>query len=422
MAEMYPKQFLKSLGPLFRDYRKKSGYSVRDIARSANVAHTIVFDIENRKIIPNPETLEDLFNTLGIPLYKDPVTLWPLKDTLDAFFQVFYTKQLHEMTMYFDSLKRGEEILLHSPLRIEYLFSRALHSLVIKNENVDTTIEWLESLKDCYTERQNQALILIKGMNAYNKKHYDKAFDFFIKGEDENASFNMNHLTYYYLAFTADKLFKKELSLYYARIASDKYSNANNFQRKIDLDLLLAKNMIEVGNYQTAENYLNSIRFAVTNSDSEESDRQWLLNLRSYLSYVRGDYEHASELLKDSKEDNIVSTLLKAFIGYRTHRYEDAKAHLRKMRTFKGVHYETYRNCALVFLEHLDEEVNTDELQKALDYVLNHPYDLETIHARSFFTALVIEYYEDKGQCKKALDIAKTWIHRHTTNYTSETK
>lgn len=421
MSEIYPKQFLKSLGPLFQDYRKKAGYSVRDIAKSANVAHTIVFDIENRKIVPNPKTLEDLFDTLGIPIYKDGETLWPLRDTLDAFFQVFYTKQFREMRMYYDSLLKGERILMHSPLRIEYLFSKVLFTLTLKNDSADSMIESLESMKDCFTDRQAQALLLVKGMNAHIKKDYDTAFDYFIKGENINTSSNMNHLTYYYLAFTSDKLFKKELSLYYARIASDKYSNANNFQRKIELDLLLAKNMIEVGNYQTAENYLNSIRFAVSNSEGEKSDREWLLNLRSFLAYVKKEYDYALELLEDAEETNEGSILLRAFIAFRKKRYEEAKTQLRKLRTYEGTPNEMYRKCALLFLHHLGEDVDSKDLKKGITYILEHAYDLETLHARSFFTNLVIEYYENRGQYQKALEIAKGWIRRNTSDDSNET-
>ncbi len=410
MGELYPRQFLKSLGPLFQGKRKESGFSVRDIARSANIAHTIVFDIENKKIVPNPETLEDLFGTLGIPLYKNAETLWPLRDTLDAFFEAFHQDRIHEMTLYYQSLRKGEEILMHSPLRIEYMFTIMIHSLVIEERNVLSHIHDMESLRDCFTDYLGHTLELLKGMNSFIAEDYDAAFEKLIGNEKRTTFETIRNLTYYYLAFISDRLFKKELSLYYARIATENFSDANNFKRKLDLDLLLAKNMIEVGNLRTAQEYLDSIRYAITNSDADGSDKQWFRNLQAFLSYIRKDYDEAFEFIKEAKADNFSAALLKAFIAYRKENISEAKNHLRSINGIKEQGNRLYAQSATIFLHRLGEEVDPEKLEHAIHYVLEHPLNFETLHARMFFTNLIIEYYENIRDYKRALEIAKTII------------
>lgn len=421
MSELYPRRFLKSLGPVFQEYRKESGFSVRDIARSANISHTIVFDIENRKITPNPDTLKDLFETLGVPLYNDAATLWPLKDTLDAFFEVFYTKQEHEMAMYYQSLLKGERILTHSPLRIEFLFAKAINTIMLENKDASTILESLEEIKDCFTDQQSQSLLVLKGMNAYVNGEYNLAFKLFITAEEQITASNLNHLTYYYLAFTSDKLFKKELCLYYARIASDKYSDANNFNRKLQLDLLLAKNMIELGNLTIAEDYLNSIHYAIGNSDGQREDKLWLLHLQSYLHQIRGNYRKSNEFLEETASDNIYSILLKTFNAYYQNKHEESREHLRRILQFKEKRYEIYRNCAKILLDDLGEKSDPEELNSAMEYVIDNTSELETKHARTFFTNLIIRYYENKGAYKKALDAAKRVIDQHDSTNGNET-
>lgn len=421
MSELYPRRFLKSLGPLFQEYRKESGFSVRDIARSANISHTIVFDIENRKVVPNPETLKELFDTLGVPIYRDPETLWPLKDTLNAFFEVFYTKQEREMDMYYQSLMKGEKILMHSPLRIELLFAKAINTMVLEKRGASGILELLEGMKDCFTDHQVQSLLVIKGMNAYVNGDYNPAFSHFITAEEQVTSFNLNHLTYYYLAFTADKLFKKELCLYYARIASDKYSDANNFNRKLQLDLLLAKNMIELGNLTIAEGYLKSIRYAVGNTDGEKEDKQWLLNLQGYLHQIRGEYRKSNSVLENSDGNNIGAVNLKAFNAYYQNKHEETREHLRKILRFEGESYRIYRYCAIILLDELGEKKDLTELETAMDYVLDNTFALETKHARTFFTNLIIRYYENRGDYKRALDAAKRAIDQYDSTDRNET-
>lgn len=412
---------MKSLGPLFQEYRKESGFSVRDIARSANISHTIVFDIENRKIIPNPDTLKELFQSLGVPLYKDADTLGPLKDTMDAFFEAFYTKQEHEMDMYYQSLLKGERILIHSPLRIEFLFAKALNAIVLDKKDATTILESVGKMNDCFTDFQTQLLLLVKGMNAYVNREYTVAFKCFITAEAHVTISDLNHLTYYYLAFISDKLFKKELSLYYARIASDKYSDANNFNRKLQLDLLLAKNMIELGNLQIAEDYLKSIGYAVGNSDGAKADKQWLVNLQGYLHQIRGDYQTSNEYLMDNDDDNIGAVLLKAFNAYYQNKHETTREYLKAILRFKDDAYRIYRYCAVILLDDLGEKRGLSELEEKMEYVLDHTFALETKHARAFFTNLIIRYYESKGEYKKALDAAKRVIDQHDATTRNET-
>ena len=207
---------MKCLGRLFKDYRMSSGFSIRSIAKTANISHTIVFDIEQGKITPNPTTLAELFDVLKIPFYDDPEVLWPLRDLINEFFYSFHHKEDERIKLYYKSLLRDKNILLHSPLRPHFIFAKIMYLVEFQQLDATELIEELDYLKEFFIPIQKQSFLLLKGINAFNNKKFTDAFRFFNKSKDEDVYDDITFLANYYVAFTADKFFKKELSLYYS--------------------------------------------------------------------------------------------------------------------------------------------------------------------------------------------------------------
>jgi hypothetical protein len=166
---------------------------------------------------------------------------------------------------------------------------------LVEFQQLDATelIEELDYLKEFFIPIQKQSFLLLKGINAFNNKKFTDAFRFFNKSKDEDVYDDITFLANYYVAFTADKFFKKELSLYYSFIISEYYSKNNNFQRKIDIDFLQAENMILLGNYDEAEEFLKGIRYALINIKGTKYEKDYLMNLYAYLFYMRKDFTKA---------------------------------------------------------------------------------------------------------------------------------
>ncbi|MGM0435535.1 MAG: helix-turn-helix domain-containing protein [Bacillota bacterium] len=422
-TQLYPKEHLKCLGKNFRDHRKESGYSIRDVARTANISHTIVFDIEQGKMTPNPVTLAELYDVLGIPFYDDPDVLWPLRDVITEFFQAFHHKEFEKADMFYDSLKKGEKYLTHSALKPHYLFAKTMYHLEFKAEDATKYIEELEHFKEFFIPIQVQSFNLLKGINAFNNNRLNAAFTLLSKAEKMDEFHDLTVLARYYLAFTADKLFKKELSLYYAFVVSEHYSENNNFKRKIDIDFLQAKNMIELGNYKEASDYLNSIHYAIVNFKSMESDREWLTVLHTYLSFMEKDYGKAMEYINQVNNHYLlVKYMIRALIYTKMDDMEKTRESLDLLIEAESDSVPIYQSIGIIQAHNAGMAIDEDQVEKAIDTVLAHPYEIKTIYIHYYTNTLIIEYYESKGDLKSALKVAKTLLDFYGLKNIDETK
>ncbi len=420
---LYPKEHLKCMGRVFKQYRKESGFSIRDVAKTAKISHTIVFDIEQGKVTPNSSTLSELFEVLGIPFYDDPDILWPLRDITIEMFYSFHHKEEEKVEMYYQSLLRGEKILMHSALLPHFLFAKAIYEVEFTDKDATSTLDELEYFSDYFMPIQKQGLIMLKGINEFNNTNLSKAFNLLNKAGKMDVFSDITNLSRYYQAFTADKLFKKELSLYYAFIVSEHYSENNNFKRKIDIDILQAKNMIELGNYQEAKEYLNSIHYAITNFNNMHGDKDWLLNLYAYLLYMQKDYQTALYYADQvENQNNLIKHLVYSILFTRMDKKTKAKRSLDFLMNAKTASTPIYQSIAVILAENAGYEINENTMLKAIDTVLTHPYEIKTTYIHSFTNELIIKYYENKGDLNKALEVAKRMLYFYSVNNIDETK
>ena len=410
-TQLYPKEHLKCLGKVFKEHRKESGFSIRDVARTANISHTIVFDIEQGKMTPNPVTLTELYDVLGIPFYADPDVLWPLRDVITEFFSAFHHKEFEKGEMFFDSLKKGESYLTHSPLRPDYLFAEAMYLVEFKGEDATKTLKQLEYFKEFFIPIQVQGLNLLKGINEFNNNRLNAAFLLLNKAEKMDVFHDISLLARYYLAFTADKLFKKELSLYYAFVVSEHYSENNNFKRKLDIDFLQAKNMIELGNYKEASDYLNSIHYAIANFDSMENNKEWLLVLHAYLSYMKKEYTKTLEFInRVNNHYPLVKYVVYAVVYTKMGEMKKALESLNLLIEAESDGIPLYQSIGIIQAHNAGMTISEERVEKAINIVLSHPYEIKTTYIHYYINTLIVEYYESKGELKSALNVAKTML------------
>ena len=269
----YHKDNLKVLGRLFKDYREQSGFSVRGISRSINISHAVISEIENCKIHPNLETLKELYGTIGIELCTDADFLDQQSARIQELYDTLYYMEYEKARLLLEKLRKNDERLRHSPLRIDYLLADKLGSVMLDRESADVDFHVLSEEVDHMSREQHLIYRLGHGVKLFYALDYKTAVEWFEMNLGSNKD-KLSVLNTYYLSHAYHKVFRNYLSIRYADETADALNRHNNIKRRLEIDILKAQKHIDNGAYDSAKNLLLSLENALRIQYNDETARK----------------------------------------------------------------------------------------------------------------------------------------------------
>ncbi len=299
---------LKILGRLFRMHRVKANFSLRGIARSENIAHTLVSDIENAKIYPNAETLKGLFRQVGVKLWTDMDALAEIKADIDKFHDAIYYREHDYARRIFNKYGMKNNRLFYSLLLVDYVLMRLIASSVLENDYDEQEIERLKVFYEHMNESQKQIFNVVQGRHFVDTGDLGTAKKVLLRNHNLNVNTKVSGATYSLLAECAKRTYHAFDAVDYGRQASNLHAEHANLPRKIEIDALVVNVLIDIGRFRDARKMLNIITMTVDENDKETCvTRRYLRFLWSYYYFRLNRPKQALETLMSvhhSEDDN----------------------------------------------------------------------------------------------------------------------
>jgi len=408
---LYHKDSLKILGKLFKRYREDNGYSVRGIARSHNIAHTVISQIENAKIHPNVETLKILFSALDQTLYMDEVFLNVQRENLEGLYDAIYYLDDDQRNHYRQLIEADYDKLMHSVLRIDTLMILCLDTLIAK-ESLQK--EHLSEIKEAYhylCKEQLETYNLLMGLNDFYTHNYSKAVKHLFKNLESIGEGKRYVLSLYYLAFASHKLFRNYLSFQYADKATKFLSRHNNLRRKLEIDLLKAQKQIDNASYDDANSILMNLENSLHYHENQPRTMQRFKTFKTYIAYSSARYEEALRIIDTIERKSPMYIFLKALILHRLERDQEALALFREVETYEDdMPNNQFVLLARLMINNITDEGDEALINKTIETITANPYRFITIHLYYLAFDLIIAYYKKRKYYKKVMEITEIML------------
>ncbi|MEC9485040.1 MAG: helix-turn-helix transcriptional regulator [Candidatus Izemoplasma sp.] len=395
---------LKLLGVLIRYNRNQKGLSLRQLAKLSNMSHTLISTIETGKVIPNKDTLRDIFDVLNIDFYDSDVLE-------DDFYQLSNKLKNHLFNYEFDEAENIANVLFkhenkyeNSPLLIDYILVKYLYLVLPSNPtiNYDAQLKTLETIYEYLTNEQKQMWQFIKGMNYINTRRFKQATEYLLKarklGDHKITPFINAFLTYTYvhrymymdaIEIGRKTILQLEKDMNYkwameVRLTQGKafslvrrfnkakaiYDQVRKFCSQFDVPGLLSKCNLYTAEMYHRSNDLESARFFI-----EQIDKRGLYY-----------YYSAFHIYGKLGEKEKVKTL-----------YQEIQKHPDYKHS-----YRTRLITSIMYRMFIKGDQTSKEYAKQLEELLNIAIKGEQQETIELVSELLIQYYSEKRQYKNA--------------------
>ncbi len=410
---LFFKENLRILGQVYKHEREEQGYSLRGVARSARVAHTVVSDIENGKTCPNIETLQLLYETLAIKFCTSDEFLTNMKQTMEQLMDATYYRNNENITAYLSVLNAHHKRLRYSPLRIDFLLIRALGTVEkLECEKPCEDFFLLEAYQNHLSAEQIILYSLTKGIYLYKTAKFDDAERSFKKVLSLTNNDRYKAMTLYYMAKISDYHYHNHPSYNRAKEASVIFTYHQNAQRKLVTDLLLVKKTIEIAYFDEAENIFKNLEHIFRLNHQNMSYKKVYLLMKSYFAFVKNEYDEALNLIQDLDLTYPLDLFYKAYLLYVTNQKEETINVLTNLINMNVVdRQKRFVASGYLFLDYLGyEHIDASALEHAADVIAHQPYNFKYVYMHYFVYDLLMSFYDKRNRTKAMADASKKWI------------
>ncbi len=395
---------LKLLGILIRYNRNQKGLSLRQLAKLSNMSHTLISTIETGKVVPNKDTLKDLFDVLDIDFYDSGV----LKDD---FYQLSEKLKKHLFNYEFEDadnvaeqLFKNEHKYENSPLLIEYTLIKYLYLVVPNNRtiNYDVQLKTLETVFEYLTNPQKQMWLFIKGVNYSNTRRFNQATEYLLRarklGDYTLDPYINAFLTY---AYVNRYMFMDSIEIGKKTILQ--LEQSMNYKWAMEVRLTRGKAYSLVRRYDKAKELYDLVR--------KFSSQFNVPSLLSKCDLYTAEMYHRSNDLESARyyiekvQDKGLYYYYAAFHIYGKLGEKDIVKDLYKDIQQLPDYKHSYRTRLIVAIMHrmfILGDQTSDEYGKQLKELLEIAIRGEQQEAIEVVSELIIDYYGDKRQYKSA--------------------
>ncbi len=405
----YSRESLKILGRLFRNFREQKGYSIRGVARSARLSHTVVSDIENCKIHPNQDTLKELYRTVGITMFFDVEEISSLKHLLAAFNNAVYYTHPDDVDMYYEALKKRTKRLLHSPLRVDFLLAKETYRSFRQQKRQHKVLHDLEEIYEYLTPEQKQMYNLILAVKHFHNSQFVAALKYLNKNLEISEPQNFYAVTISYLARVYDFLFKNHRSLKCALEAAKLHTSLNNTYRKMEIEVVVVKKYVDLGDLEEAENTIRYLKQSLNRTlRFREAFQRVIARMEAYLAFAKGDCEQALQHFKTAKEDVPRFWFYRAYLNHELGNTDEVQNCLDQIEKHPtGKERDFFFSAGRLFLAHIGRKVPEEQRKKAADTIRKNMDLIRNAPLYYMVIEMLITHYEGCGDQATALEVAK---------------
>ncbi len=418
----YPKDNLKILGNLFKHYRIKRGYSLRGAARSVNVSHTVISDIENCKICPNVNTLQMLYRTVGLTLEISPETIRERKAVLQRLYDAIYFQRNDSIDALFSEMKKHTHSYLFSPLRVEYMLATDAYRTVMGKRNAGRVLTDLEHFYDSLSTFQKQTLNTVKGIAFFLERRYTDALNSLKEAVSFHSSKKVEAVALSYLAYTYDALYLFHRSLHTSKEAAKAHSRLMSPIRKIHVDLLTVKSLIDLKKLEEAEKHLQSLGQVVHQPEYNTINTKDNFSiLRAYLAFVQRRFTDTYEHLGKIPVSSALLLFAKAGVAYYMKDNERLREHIEELESISSDNAAYYKAAGALLQDAAGIEQDAKTLESAANTMLKGQHDSKNIYIHYLLYKLMLGYFESHKKTNKALEVMKkhfAFTHRRDLDVT----
>ena len=415
-ASLYPKSNLKILSKRFRKIRIENEYSLRGIARSENIAHTLISDIETGKVYPNVDTLKDLYKHVNIDLLVGEVELGILKRELDTYKSAVYFREDDMATVLLDKMREKHDVFMSSIFYIDYILALVLHSVVIEKRYDNLLLDEIESYYEDLSDELKKEFNLVKTSTLLYQLNIKAAKRYVNRNLSLKGSVSTAAMTYSLLATISKRLFQSYNAIDYAKKASDLHASQANLAEKLRADLLICHVLIEVERFKDAQIILNNISVSIEKNDTRTAFvDEYLHFLWSYYYFRKGDGDKALEFLIKDKSPTSLSEpayyFFKAEILVKLNRYDEAIATLEQgLKKRRSKEVSLFDKLNTLYLWDLKDAYDADNFESLLLEVIDCPEKFIDLPVLNLTYRIGLNFYEYQGRCDAITALAKRFM------------
>lgn len=401
------------IGSLIKFHRTKQGLTQQTLADGiCSVPH--LSKIENNSKEANEETIRLLLERLSIDLQDVEKLEVEIKELLKQFTDQMYYLEVEEAKITFSNLQLKEELIPFTEYLYLYeLFKTRFYLLLNSIEKVENQLKWLNAHKSNFSQQEmylhnyiSALVLMLRG----NMEEADKQLSELIE-KSFISSEHLGELSYNF-SLVKSSLSEYGASIYYGKNALQQFKEDFNFVRIVNTQMLLAINYSRANMFNEAE---ESYKHLIRNTRILK-----MSNLLPRIYHNMGDlyytmdnheksclyFDKAMDLLPEESELYMLCLYNKAISENQLNDKENSEANFKKLYSIasrsKILHYQLFSKFYSMYINNQEADAMNFLEHKILPYTKRH---LELKESHRHFAHLLSEYYKDRGQYDKALEL-----------------
>ncbi|PAT01447.1 hypothetical protein CI105_06960 [Candidatus Izimaplasma bacterium ZiA1] len=402
--------YSKEIGILIRMNRIKKGYSLRQFADLAMISHTHISNIEIGKIVPNINTIKELFKILDIDFTLDKEISKEFHELFNKLYMFCYKAEFNEAKAIIKQIVLNKSKYEYSTFSVDYKLTLIAYDIFTNSSsyNVDFLLDQLENVFFSLNSSQQQLFHFFKGVNHYNKREAKLAIDNLLLALDFGGK-NITKLGIkFYLAKSYSRMNNSYKSITLFKEAAAGFDSDANYARSIECMLGQAIDFSRMRRFDEAYKlYMSVMTFAKKYKD-KKLENDTLLYLTSF--YIRkNDYDSALDCI-----NNCVPRMseryyfYKVYTHYKREEYDLCFNYINSFLDLDQVH----DNIRLVYLlEVLRYQIKprknlVESYEEKLIFLIKQAEKSHYYELLEMSYGFYIDFLRSKRNYKKALEYA----------------
>jgi len=295
--DSFEKENLKVLGLIVRVKRNKMGYSLRDLAQLTNISHTLISNFEQGKLIPNQDTIKDIFSVLDLRFYTDPLISEKFNKLYNTVFNHIIVYEYEDARRVIQEIEANQEQFENSVEAVNYAIIRCLFYSISNMyfADFDRILAQYEVVVDFLSPNQQQLYFFVKGLDFVNREYYYDARKNFEKAL-ECGNKNLDLLIKEYYVISLSKANKYVDAGFIARECIVEFERDTNYIRAMRLRTRIAYDYYRINKFEEAEALYKSV--LVFAEKFQVQDLQDRCNTRlAHLHFQKQDFKSTEEYI-----------------------------------------------------------------------------------------------------------------------------
>jgi transcriptional regulator with XRE-family HTH domain len=399
----YHEDNLFILGRWFSRERKQRGYSTRGLSRASNITPSLISDIENQKVRPHIETLQQLYAQLNLTFITEMDRLAAIQENILSLYYAIYDQNIETVKTFYTGIKAQSEVLRYSPITIDILIIEGLIPTLLHDQNIPPAFYALKNHLSYLSTVQKERFFISLGYQQFKEAQYDDALDSFKQAISFNREGRGYTASLEMIAAIYSKKFKPLLAIEYASRASKLNAKWSNIIRKIQSDFIQIKGYIETNQFNHAETLIRNLSYVLVESDQ----RQWyeLRAFEAYLAYKKGLHQEAIQKIETIPVRHVYLDLLLLHV-YIQSESEKAQSQYEHLINIHPSSTHPVLNAIIQLIQHQKTKIPNALMDEAIEVVINNIHQIDEMDGLKEVVAIGAQY----AMVKNDINTLEKWF------------